>query len=40
LEEQGTVGGAEEEDGECTVQETLTDVGHEVAYDVQDHSRQ
>jgi hypothetical protein len=40
LEEEGAVGRAEEEDGECTVQETLTDVGHEVACGVRGHSRQ
>lgn len=33
LEEEGAVGWAEEEDGEGSVEETLTDVGHEVAYE-------
>lgn len=28
LEEEGAVVGAEEEDGECSVEETLVDVGH------------
>lgn len=40
LEEEGAVGGAEEEDGECAVEEALTDVGHEVACGVWNQSRQ
>jgi hypothetical protein len=32
LEEESAVSRAEEEDGECSVEETLVDVGHEMAW--------